>query len=310
MWLVNVGFSITYGSIFAKTWRLHKIFNSTTLQVQVIPDWKLLAAVGLLVVFDLVAMGIWRIVSPWSLLENPLGACSAGPYGGYFEIILLAQKGALTVGGSVLIYLVKSLPVKFNESKHLAGTLYNTLLVSIVYISVVLGLGEQLSPSSRTIMSSALTIYGAACAVVLVTGPKLLRIFSDSKASDEFVALDDDGQQSAPSKAKAAAAAPGKVGTVESIETRRLALRNEYDAQCRKLKTTEEQLEKQRARIQELRAAMIDTDQELSHAHAHAGAASRILTSSAAASDPHHADDAQTQSPPSSELHSQIELLT
>ncbi len=308
MWLVNVGFSITYGSLFAKTWRLHKIFNSMTLQVQVIPDWKLLAAVGLLVVFDLVVMGIWRIVSPWSLLENPLGACSAGPYGSAFEIILLSQKGALTVGGSVLIYFVKSLPVKFNESKHLAGTLYNTLLVSVVYISVVLGLGEQLSPSSRTIMSSALTIYGAACAVVLVVGPKLLRIFSESKASDEFVALDDDGQRGAPSKAKAAAA-PGKAGAVESIETRRLALRNEYDAQCRKLKATEEQLEKQRARIQELRAAMIDTDQELSHAHAHTHAGAASLSNSMA-SDSHQADDAQTRSPPSSELHSQIELLT
>ncbi len=291
VWLVNVGFSITYGSLFAKTWRLHKIFNSASLQVQVIPDSKLLAAVGLLVVFDLVVMGIWRIVSPWGVLENPLGACSAGPYGEYFEIILLAQKGALTVGGSILIYLVKALPVKFNESKHLAGTLYNTLLVSIVYISVVLGLGEQLSRSSRAIMSSALTIYGAACAVVLVVGPKLLQIFSESKASDAFVALDDD-KRGAPTKATAAAAAQGKAGAVQSIETQRLALRNEYDVQCRKLKATEDQLEKQSARIQELRAAMIDNDQALSHLH----------SSPSATASP-------SQSPPSSELHSQIELL-
>ena len=75
--MLNLGVSMCIGAIFAKTWRLFRIFNNTSLQLMVITDWHLLAIVLVGLVFDACILGWWLGSSPFSVLENPFGACDS-----------------------------------------------------------------------------------------------------------------------------------------------------------------------------------------------------------------------------------------
>ena len=75
--LFNLGVMACICAIFAKTWRLFRIFNNTSLQLVVITDWHLLAIVLGGLVFDACVLSWWLGSSPFSVLDNPLGACNS-----------------------------------------------------------------------------------------------------------------------------------------------------------------------------------------------------------------------------------------
>lgn len=97
LWLLGLGFSLGYGSMFTKIWWVHTVFTkkeekkewrkvscllflgpqvlgswglegffrlACALFVQTLEPWKLYATVGLLVGMDVVTLAIWQIVDP------------------------------------------------------------------------------------------------------------------------------------------------------------------------------------------------------------------------------------------------------
>jgi len=95
LWLLGLGFSLAYGSMFTKIWWVHTVFTKkeekkekrkvrgdpvgregtegdthgvlVTLccpHTQTLEPWKLYATVGLLVGLDVVTLIIWQIVDP------------------------------------------------------------------------------------------------------------------------------------------------------------------------------------------------------------------------------------------------------
>lgn len=83
-WLLMAGFSLAFGSMFSKTWRVHSIFtdvklnkkvsrvtlaiapaNSFVSRIQVIKDYQLFMVVGVLLFFDLGIMTTWQVADPF-----------------------------------------------------------------------------------------------------------------------------------------------------------------------------------------------------------------------------------------------------
>lgn len=64
-WLLMAGFSLAFGAMFSKTWRVHSIFTDVKLNKKVIKDYQLFMVVGILLAIDLVIMTTWQIADPF-----------------------------------------------------------------------------------------------------------------------------------------------------------------------------------------------------------------------------------------------------
>ena len=59
------GFTLSFGSMFSKTWRVHSIFTNVQLNKKVMKDSQLYLVVGLLMCIDVVTMTAWQIMDPF-----------------------------------------------------------------------------------------------------------------------------------------------------------------------------------------------------------------------------------------------------
>ncbi|XP_005062804.1 PREDICTED: gamma-aminobutyric acid type B receptor subunit 1, partial [Ficedula albicollis] len=67
LWLLGLGFSLAYGSMFTKIWWVHTVFTKKDDKKdkrKSLEPWKLYATVGGLVGFDVVTLSVWQIVDP------------------------------------------------------------------------------------------------------------------------------------------------------------------------------------------------------------------------------------------------------
>lgn len=59
------GFSLAFGAMFSKTWRVHSIFTDVKLNKKVIKDYQLFMVVGVLLFIDIVIMTTWQVADPF-----------------------------------------------------------------------------------------------------------------------------------------------------------------------------------------------------------------------------------------------------
>lgn len=59
------GFSLAFGAMFSKTWRVHSIFTDVKLNKKIIKDYQLFMIVGVLLFIDLVIMTTWQVADPF-----------------------------------------------------------------------------------------------------------------------------------------------------------------------------------------------------------------------------------------------------
>ncbi len=64
MWILCISFTLAFGSMFSKTWRVHSIFTNINITKKGIHDSRLLAIVGVLLVIDLIFLISWQIFDP------------------------------------------------------------------------------------------------------------------------------------------------------------------------------------------------------------------------------------------------------
>lgn len=64
-WLLMAGFSLAFGAMFSKTWRVHSIFTDLKLNKKVIKDYQLFMVVGVLLAIDLAIMTTWQVADPF-----------------------------------------------------------------------------------------------------------------------------------------------------------------------------------------------------------------------------------------------------
>ena len=65
VWTLMAGFSLAFGAMFSKTWRVHSIFTDVKLNKKIIKDYKLFMVVGVLLFIDLVIMTTWQVADPF-----------------------------------------------------------------------------------------------------------------------------------------------------------------------------------------------------------------------------------------------------
>nr|XP_006824877.1 PREDICTED: gamma-aminobutyric acid type B receptor subunit 2-like [Saccoglossus kowalevskii] len=161
MWILAFGFTLSFGAMFSKTWRVYTIFTNKTLQKRVIKDHRLLAMVVGMVGIDIVILTIWQAVDHLTLVitkdrpyESPyeenviiiyeLHHCLS-EYSAYFTAAILVFKGLLLIFGAFITWQTRNVSIPaLNDSKYIALCIYNVFIFSVIGVPLSFILSDNL----------------------------------------------------------------------------------------------------------------------------------------------------------------------
>jgi len=175
LFLVNLAFMIGFGSLFLKTYRLHKIFNNPLIRVVAIKNKDLLTVLSALCLVDLFLLSLWLGVSPYSLLSAMEEAC-VSDHGDAFLLVISVLKGVMLVAGAVLTYKVRNVNSMYNESSYIAFAIYNVGFISLIWIIMRFGINNSISPATASSVDAVLALLGSGVTMVALFVPKFIAI--------------------------------------------------------------------------------------------------------------------------------------
>jgi len=187
--VLSVAYSVAFGALFSKTYRIHVIFNSRRLNVKhSVRDMHLLLIVSALVCVDAILLSVWQAASPMerkltvgalqtdalnhNLVYIPtIESCSNSQFTGYVAC-LLSYKGAVMACGLYLAGRVRTSGL--DDAKWIAMATYNIILVALVLISVALMTAQQ--PTSFYLIISIGLVYLVLVVVSLLFVPRVMQV--------------------------------------------------------------------------------------------------------------------------------------
>jgi len=143
IWVLALASAITIGTMSAKQYRVLRIFGNTSLRPVVVATAQLIPIIAAICVPDLVVLTLWTAAFTYKadVDGNHLTCSSIFDLG--FLIIMFAYKGILLSGLSVMAFYTRHYPSKFSESTQLAIAIYNTFLIGIILVPVILAISEE-----------------------------------------------------------------------------------------------------------------------------------------------------------------------
>ncbi|CAF1073773.1 unnamed protein product [Rotaria sordida] len=194
MWILCISFTLAFGSMFSKTWRVHSIFTNINITKKGIHDSRLLAIVGLLLFIDLIFLIAWQIfdpirrtlvyTAPHRLKDNP--DIEIIPYREECKsknmtlwiVVLILYKGLLMFYGSFLSWKTRHVTMPaLNDSRYIGLSVY------IVFICCTLGSLVVFIPSEQMQLSyflrSFFIVICTTATVCLVFVPKIIEVYRD-----------------------------------------------------------------------------------------------------------------------------------
>ncbi|XP_076252182.1 gamma-aminobutyric acid type B receptor subunit 1 isoform X2 [Rhynchophorus ferrugineus] len=207
-WLMAIGFTLSFGAMFSKVWRVHRLSTKAKTDPKVrmkkVQPWKLYSMVSGLLVIDIIIMMAWQIIDPLYRkiemfpLEDPaeesddskirpeLEHCGTANISVWYSIIF-AYKGLVLSFGLFLAYETRSLKVKqINDSQYVALTIYNVVIMCLITVPVSLVITSQ-QDASFAFVSIAITFCCFLC-MALIFLPKVIAVVSKStdKAESKY----------------------------------------------------------------------------------------------------------------------------
>lgn len=188
-WTYSIGFILTFGALFAKTYRAYKIFSNEKLAHITIRFQDMLRPIVLLLLVDGVLLLWWSVSNPLVYTRvvqhcdtngfptTSNGGCrlldtSASVY--TFLVPIAVIHGVMLIFGNILAYLARSIPGSFQESKYIGVSMLSTLQIFIIGLPVLIIVADN-AEASLFIRSAIIFLndFGVIC---LIFVPKILAL--------------------------------------------------------------------------------------------------------------------------------------
>ena len=187
IWTISLMFTLSFGSLFAKTWRVYAVFRNPWSKRRIYKDYMLLSIVLIMVCVDVIILTGWMIASPLYIdtrqlytpdVTTTVSYCGIENEGVYCGVILIAYKCLLLLFGCFLAVQTRKIKAKaFNDSKYIAIAIYGVFIVVIVglplAVFMLLGFNVLLSFLSIILMILGLSFI-VSCTVFT---PKLYLLY-------------------------------------------------------------------------------------------------------------------------------------
>ncbi|GJQ69433.1 GABA-B-R1 [Trypoxylus dichotomus] len=204
-WLLTTGFTLSYGAMFSKVWRVHRLTTKLksdhkvrmtlekplNLQRKVEP-WKLYSMVSGLLVLDVTLLLCWQIIDPlqrkleqfpWEQPTNAADDFRLSPELEHCEshnnilwlAIVYGYKGLVLVFGLFLAYETRSVKIKqINDSRYVGMSIYNVVVLCLITAPVTTVIASQ-QDASYTFVSLAI-IFCCLLSMALIFVPKVIEV--------------------------------------------------------------------------------------------------------------------------------------
>ena len=189
-WLLTLGFTTAFSALFAKTWRVNKIFHSARrfVRIQVKAKDVIPPYFGLMTV-NVISLTCWTIIAPltyqrsnnpgtdlWNRVISTYGICeskgdSPGGFLPYLLVIVVTNMGLLVLA-NVQSYQARSIETEYSESKYISFIMASLLQACFIGIPIIL-LTYKIPQTYFVIMSSLIFVV-CMSVLSLIFVPKII----------------------------------------------------------------------------------------------------------------------------------------
>lgn len=240
--MLNVGLMLVFAPLFAKTWRIYRIFGRKKLSVVQISNRKLMLLVAALLSIEVVLMAVWQAVGPITALTTDITTTTTNAAGklvineyvqcgvpggrsmSMFAVICV-EKGALFVFGALMAFTTRKVSSTFNESQGISLSIYNvcfTIGIISPIVVVVSAVGDVLT---LLLVFALLWIAYFTCGILFV--PKLMTIYQQGGVSGTGQYTVDNASTTSSSGYQFLSLAA--LSTLPMLQSYQLALRNHLE---------------------------------------------------------------------------------
>ncbi|KAI4457470.1 gaba-b receptor [Holotrichia oblita] len=195
-WLLTTGFTLSYGAMFSKVWRVHrlttKLKSDHKVRMKKVEPWKLYSMVSGLLVLDISLLLCWQIIDPlqrkleqfpWEQPTNAADDFKLSPELEHCEShnnilwlgIVYGYKGLVLVFGLFLAYETRSVKIKqINDSRYVGMSIYNVVVLCLITAPVIMVIASQ-QDASFTFVALAI-IFCCFLSMALIFVPKVIEV--------------------------------------------------------------------------------------------------------------------------------------
>ncbi|ESN94714.1 hypothetical protein HELRODRAFT_164601 [Helobdella robusta] len=188
MWAFSLGFTLSFGAMFSKTWRVHVIFTNIEMNKKAIKDIQLVLIVILLTLIDLAILMSWQIVDPPFVQSKNITATHEvtketdsdvivyieycfSHHMNTFLIVVYLYKGLLLAVGCFLAWETRNVTIPaLNDSKYIGMSVYIVVITCISGVPVSFLVSDK--PDATYLIVSMFVLFSTTVTLCLVFGPK------------------------------------------------------------------------------------------------------------------------------------------
>jgi gamma-aminobutyric acid type B receptor len=180
-WLGGLAFVLLFGPLFAKTYRIHRVFNNKKLRKVAITNKTLFSVICITLFIQCIILALYSLVGqPFVELTpdelQPLVTyvgCGADNFTTWV-VIDLGFKGLMVLYGIFLSFATRNVKSEFNESKQITVAIYNLGFMGAIIIPLVYGLDLSYDATFVLIVIGVFATVTVTLLVLFV--PKFLNI--------------------------------------------------------------------------------------------------------------------------------------
>lgn len=185
MWLLYIGWMATFAPIILKLERIRQIFKQRTLKVKKLKDSTLFKVFGTLLLVDVVFMSTWQgltkdlgidivVLDPFRKSLDFV-QCSNSHTNNSFAIAAVVLRLVLVLVAVVLAFCTRNVYDQWNESKTVAVSAYNLLVV--VGVALPIAALEVGGREFSYVLRSIAVIFIAMTTVLIVPGFRIVGVY-------------------------------------------------------------------------------------------------------------------------------------
>ncbi|XP_022784674.1 gamma-aminobutyric acid type B receptor subunit 2-like [Stylophora pistillata] len=185
-WTASFGFTMAFGALFSKTWRIHRIFMNK-LKKTVIQDYQLIIVVILLLMIDACILSTWQILDPMHTTSKtfprmidqdadialyPYQTLCTSKYESLWTGLLYGYKGFLLLFCTYLAWETRKVHIPaLNDSKQIGFAVYNVFIPCVIIIPILNLLSNR--SDAVYLLSTLLCIFCTTITQCLIFVPKI-----------------------------------------------------------------------------------------------------------------------------------------
>ncbi|XP_011878480.1 PREDICTED: uncharacterized protein LOC105567862 isoform X1 [Vollenhovia emeryi] len=205
VYLLSAGFSMAFGSMFTKTYRVHRIFTrsrSGVVKNKLLQDTQLIFLICMLLVIDVVVVTLWVILDPMQrhlqnltleispqdrgvVYQPQVEVCRSQHTNGWLSA-LYVYKGLLLVVGVYMAWETRHVKIPaLNDSQYIGMSVYFVVITSGIVVVLANLMPDRATLAFVTI--TALILASTTATLALLFLPQLANILAGGERADPVV---------------------------------------------------------------------------------------------------------------------------